>query len=170
VIAGTDLLGKLAGLLLLACIIFAMIVMVFAPIEMMQKADAETWPSRRGVITTSTASDARNARNIFPWWRVEICGTYRDNGEDFCITRIRFGRLEYADSRASALEKVAKYPIGREVDVYYSPQNPKLTVLVAKSSWGEMIALVAIVGFFLLLPVLLWVFRKQIEPGRYGRV
>ena len=147
-----------------------MIVMVFAPIEMMQKADAETWPSRRGVITTSTASDARNARNIFPSWRVEICGTYRDNGEDFCITRIRFGRLEYADSRASALEKVAKYPIGREVDVYYSPQNPKLTVLVAKSSWGEMIALVAIVGFFLLLPVLLWVFRKQIEPGRYGRV
>lgn len=63
---------------------------------------------------------------------------------------------------------VADYPVGREIDVYYSPKDPRETVLEARSSWREMYILLGLGIGFLLLPLFLWIFRKRIEPERYG--
>lgn len=160
-------LGKLIGFVLLCGIVFGLFIVVVAPIEMLKKAEAETWPSRKAIITKSYSSHKRGIRNLL-YWNPEICGTYLDNGEKFCAARVRYGGFRFGEGEASARAAVAKYPVGREVDVYYSPENPKETVLEARSSWDEMLILFTLGIVFLLLPVCLWLFRKKLEPERYG--
>lgn len=167
-----NILGKITGFVLLAGIVLGLFVIVTIPFEMIKKADAETWPARKGVITISYASHKRGSggrHGNSMYWQAEICGAYNDNGERFCVDRIRYGGFRFGEGEASARETVAKYPVGREVDVYYSPDAPEETVLEAISPWTEMHTLLGLGIGFLVLPVILWMFRKQIEPERYGR-
>ena len=159
-------LAKLAGYVMLAGILYGLFVVIVVPISMIEKAAAESWPSRRGTITLSYASHRRGARNT-AYWFPEICGTYQDTGERFCVTRVRFGRIRWSEGKAQAEEAVAKYPVGREVDIHHAPGNPRNTVLEAVSPWTELYTLLGIGVAFLMLPVVLWVFRKRIalEPG-----
>lgn len=164
--------GQLIGFLLLTGIVFGLFAVVAAPIEMFQKARAESWPARKGVVTVSYARQQRGGfgRNPSgPYWTGEICGKYLDSGEMFCIARVRYGGFRFGAGKASALATVARYPVGREIEVYYDPEDPKETVLEPRSSWREMFTLLGLGIGFLLLPVFLWLFRKQIEPERYGR-
>ena len=164
--------GKLIGFVLLAGIVFGLFVVVVAPIEMYKKAQAESWPSRKAMVTKSYASHRRGGGSLrhgsSMYWAVEVCGAYKDNGEKFCVARIRYGGFRWGEGKSAAFEEVAKYPVGREVDVYFSPEDPKETVLEAVSPWTEMLALFGLGMVFLLLPVFLWVFRKKLEPQRYG--
>lgn len=131
-----DFVEKLIGVLLLLGIIFGLFAVVVGPIEMFKKAGAETWPSRRAVITRSTLRSVSGSglgpkRQLF--WRAEICGGYQDDGQPFCVSRIRYGASQIG--KAASLETVARYPAGREVDIYHDPGNPQETVLEARSSW-----------------------------------
>jgi len=164
-----DIGGKLMGVVVLAGILFGVFVVLFIPAELLQKADAESWPSRKGTITTSYASyHASFSRSGSPFWRAEICGTYDDSGERFCARHIRFGGFRFGDGKAGVMETVARYPVGRRVDVYFSPDDPKETLLEARSSWQEMFTLLGLAVAFLVLPILLWLFRKKIDPRRYA--
>jgi hypothetical protein len=164
--------GKLIGFVLLAGLLFGLFVVVLIPIEMIKKADAEGWPSRKGVVTKSFTTHHRESAGrsgTAPYYTADVCGTYKDNGEKFCVARIRYGGFRFGDGKTSALETVARYPPGSEVDVYHSPDDPKATVLEASSSWTEMFVLLGLGIGFLLIPVVLWLFRRKIEPERYGR-
>ena len=161
-------LGKFAAFVLLAGIAFGLFVVVVLPFTMFEKAQAEAWPSRKGVITLSYAHHKRSWTNGW-YWRPELCGTYKDDGQRFCVVRVRYGSFRFGEGKAQALEAVARYPVGREVDVYYAPDDPGKTVLEAISPWTEMFTLLGFGIGFLLLPVLLWLFRKRIEPERYAR-
>ena len=164
-----DIVMKLMGYVILAGIVFGLFVVVVAPFEMFKKMEAESWPSRKGVITLSYASYISGFGSTgSPHWKAEICGNFNDNGERFCVRHVRFGGFRFGEGKESAFETVARYPVGREVDIYYSPDNPKETVLEARSSWNEMFVLMGLGIGFLLLTVLLWAFRKEIEPERYG--
>jgi len=155
---------KILGYVILAGLLFGLFIVVTIPFEMYKKAEAEKWPSRRGVVTTSYAHLNRGSAGRSgsgPWWRAEVCGNYSDNGERFCVSRIRYGGFRWGAGKAQAFETVARYPVGREVDVYYSPKNPRDTVLEAHSSWQEMKTLLGLGIGFLLLPVIPWLFRKR---------
>ncbi len=105
------IIGKLAGFVLLAGIAFGLFVIVVAPIEMFKKAQAETWPSRKGVITLSYALHHRGSAGKSsggPYWTAEICGSYLDNSERFCVSRVRFGGFRCGEGKADALEAVAR--------------------------------------------------------------
>ena len=162
-IAMKRILLKLLGYVLLAGILFGLFTIVAVPIEMAKMAAAEKWPSRKGLITKSFA-DRHSSNRRAPWWRAEICGTYKDNGETFCVRRVRYGGFRFGSGEADARDAVVKYPVGREVDIYYSPSSPKETVLEVRTSWNSMVTLLGLGIGFLLLPVLLWLFRKQLEP------
>lgn len=165
--------GKVIGFLLLAGILFGLFVLVTAPFEMLKKSEAESWPSRPGVVTKSYASYHRGSASKHgggPYWKAEICGTYKDTQEKFCVSRIRYGDFRFGAGQASALETVAKYPAGSEVNIHYSPEDPKETVLEARSSWTEMLVLLGLGAGFLALPLLLWIFRKRIDPKKYGEI
>ena len=158
-------LGKLAGLLLLCGILFGAFVVAVAPFEMVKKSQAELWPSRNAIITKSYANHKRSSKGGL-YWHPEICGTYNDSGESFCVKRVRYGTFRMGEGQASALEDVARYPVGRVVKVYYDPEHPTDTILEARSSWREMTILFGLGIACLLMPVLLWLFRKKLEPER----
>jgi hypothetical protein len=164
-----DVFLKVLGYVLFAGLAFGLFVVAVIPYEMYRKSQAETWPSRAGVITKSFTSRQSGSagRTGAPYVKAELCGTYKDNGEAFCVTRVRYGGFRFGEGRGSADETVARYPVGTPVDIHYSPDDPKETVLEASSPWTEMFILLGLAVAFLLLPVLLWLFRKQIEPGRY---
>jgi Protein of unknown function (DUF3592) len=165
----SNTLEKIAGVVILLGILFGLLLVLVIPYEMFRKADAENWSSsRKGVITQSYANrrvDVSAGRRGVSW-RSEICGTYQDNGERFCVSHVSYGDFGW---EARAREVVAKYPVGREVDVYYSPDNPKETILEPVSPWTQIFTFLGLGIGFLLLPVVLWAFRKKIEPNRYGR-
>lgn len=103
------------------------------------------------------------------YWSTEICGIYADNGEKFCISRVRYGDFRWGEGKAAALADVAKYPVGRSVNVYYAPDNPRATLLEAISPWTPLLTLLGLGVAGLLLPLILWLFRHRIDPARYPR-
>jgi hypothetical protein len=133
------------------------------PFEMRQMADAREWPSRKGIITKSAASRKINLLQR-PYWAVEICGSYKDNGVGFCVSRVRYGEFRLDEGEASSLAAVAKYHVGKEVDVFYSPHDPGKTVLEPDAPWTTMVAALALGIGLLLLPVLLFVIRMARAP------
>lgn len=162
------ILGRIFGFFLLCGIVFGLFTIVVAPFEMYKKAAAESWPSRKAIVTKSFVSSSRDRKQGVTW-QPGLCGTYVDNGESFCVGRFRYGGFRWGAGRRSAMEAAAQYAVGQEVDVYYAPDNPRETVLQARSSWQEMYTLVGLAIFFLLIPFFLWLFRKRLEPEHYGR-
>ncbi len=162
-------LQKSMATLLFVGLLFGLFVVVFIPFEMYKKAQAESWPSRKGVITLSTAtrhSERAGRTGTVPYYTAEVCGIYKDNGEKFCVDRIRYGGFRFGAGKDAARETVARYPAGREIDVYHDPDEPQTTVLEASSPWTEMFVLLGIAFGFLVIPLLLWLFRKTIGPRR----
>jgi hypothetical protein len=60
------------------------------------------------------------------------------------------------------MEDVAKYPKGANVKIYYSPNDPLDTVLEPFAPWDTMIITLAGGVGLVLLPVMLYLFRKQL--------
>lgn len=160
--------GDFLAAVLLMGIFFGLFVLVTVPFEMLKKAKAESWPSRPGIVTLSYASQKSGSvgrSGSAPYFKPEICGTYRDNGERFCVWRIRYGGFRFGGGKRQALETIAKYPVGSNVSVYFSPDDPKETVLEAVSPWREMYTLLGLGTFFLVLPFVLWLFGRKATPS-----
>ena len=160
-----NILGKIFGSVLLCCILFGLFVLVTVPFEIYQKTVAESWPSRKAIVTKSFASSNRDRKEGVTW-RPVLCGTYKDSGESFCVGRFRYGGFRFGTGKRSAVEAAAKYSPGQDVDIYYSPDNPEKTVLEARSSWDEIFILVGLAFFFLLIPVFIWLFRKKHKSSK----
>jgi hypothetical protein len=154
------ILGTLLGAVILLWFLLGVLVIVFMPFELWRMADAQTWPFREGVITKSVASPQGSARRTL--WTPAIRVAYRDTGEEVWITRVRYGefRLRGAE-RASAEADVARYRPGAVVRVYYSPANPKETLLEPFAPWTTMIVISSIGATGVLVPVVLFLFRKR---------
>lgn len=147
---------------LLAGIVFGLFVVVAMPFELVPKHAAESWPARPWRITESYVDAERGSRGRY--YRPVICGVYADSPQRVCATRIRYGGFRFGEGRRQAEEAVARYPEGREVLLYFDPDDPRTTVIEARSPWTEMLTLLALALAFLMLPLLLWRFRRQAPP------
>jgi hypothetical protein len=161
-------LHKALATILFAGLMFGLFVIVFIPFEMYKKSQAESWPSRSGVVTLSTAtrhSGSAGRTGAAPYYTADVCGIYEDNGEKFCVDRIRYGGFRFGAGKDAARDTAARYPVGSKVDVYHDPDDPRTTVLEASSPWTEMLVLLGLAIGFLLVPLFLWLLRK-IAPRR----
>ena len=155
-----NILAKAGGCVLLAGLLFAVFVVITVPFEMTRMVSAESWPARKAIVMTSYAS-RKSTTGRAAFWRPEICGRYTDNGERFCVTRVSFGTFRFGSGEAEARATSAKYPEGLEIDVYYSPDNAKETILDPHPSWNAMLTLLALSAGFFAIPVVLWLLRKH---------
>jgi hypothetical protein len=129
------------------------------PFELYRMARARTWPSREGVITRSFVSPHGSAWRTT--WRAAIRGTYRDTGEEFWITRVRYGEFRLRGDRSAAEADAARYRPGTVVRVYHSPHDPKETLLEPFAPWTAMVVLGGIGLVGLLVPAVLFLFRRR---------
>ncbi len=151
--------GQAVGVAILLGFLFGVLVLVFMPFELYRMAQARSWPSREGVVTRSFASPQGAAWKTT--WRAAIRGIYRDTSEEFWVTRVRYGDFRMRGDRSGAEADAAKYRPGTVVRVYFSPDNAKETLLEPSPPWTTVIVITAIGAVGLLLPAVLFVFRKS---------
>lgn len=153
---------KLLGIVILLGFLVGLLAIIFVPVEMYKMHQARGWPSRDGTITHSSATLGRGGFRKAASWRPDIGGIYHDKGEKFWISRVRYGGFKWGAGKAAAIEDVAKYPVGAKVKIYYSLTRPKDTILEPFAPWDTMIIALAVGVGWVLLPVVLYLLRKQL--------
>lgn len=122
-------------------------------------AEAQHWPTQRGVITHSYARRVRGAQNRL-YWDVEIAGYYLGTKQKFGVQRIGYGFEFSVNSQKRAERFAARFPVGTELDVYHPPERPGFALLVRNNSPRPTWIALGIGLFFGLLPVLLYVYGR----------
>jgi hypothetical protein len=92
------------------------------------------WPNVEGIIEESSLSSAGND-DLFP----QITFRYSINGETFQDT-LKFSR-DITPTQEFAKSYVEKYPVGRQVQVYYDPSQPARATLEPGSGQGDWLVL-----------------------------
>jgi len=157
------MIGQCLGFAVLTGFILGLFFTVTVPFELRRMAEARGWPSQKGIITKSIASRKISLLQR-PYWAAEICGLYKDNGVGFCVSQVRYGEFRFGEGEAASLAVVAKYPVGEDVDVYYSPYEPTTTILEPHASPSTMVNTFALGIGLVFLPVLLFVLRRALAP------
>lgn len=144
------------GMAILFWFFLGVLVIVFIPFELRSMAQARDWPSRPGTITESYTLQTTSGVGRGPWFKPSIRGTYDGTGENFFITRVRYGGFTWGSGKRQSDEYVAKYPAGMKVAVFHDPNDPRETILEPDAPWDAMLILstVGIAGF--LLPFVLY--------------
>jgi len=151
---------KVLGISILLGFFVGLIAIVFVPVEMSKMSEAQTWPSRTGIITHSSASEVFSKRRGNHWAYV-IRGTFSDTGEVFVITKVRYGDFYLGKGKSRSLDVVARYPRGSVVQIFYSPSHPDRMILEPFATWNEMFIVLGIGIGLVLLPFMLYLFRKR---------
>jgi hypothetical protein len=107
------------------------------------------WPAANGTIKSSSTERIGGKRVRY---RINILYEYSVNGKIFTGTGVAFGLG--AAGAATAGGFVARYPVGKEVKVFYSPDHPEEAVLepgVVGQSWCCLIvgSLFTALGFLI---------------------
>lgn len=114
--------------------------------------ESQKWSSAAGRITESyvrredsTDSDGYPTTSYYP----EVQFTYEFLGSEYAGNKIAFGG-SMGGGQKKAQESLAQYPVGKDVIVYYDPNNPGDAVLERRVS-GNVFLIVGIV--FLVISV-----------------
>ncbi len=132
---------KAAGLLLM---IFAAFFILPSVYEIDQATQAADWTPRRAVITQAEIAQYGGGRaHDIPLHAIDMQGRFLDTDEGFSVERIAFGGFNDADQIRAIVEQ---HPVGSELVVYASPDDPHRVVLVKNADIGAMIAMIALGG------------------------
>lgn len=128
------------------------IILVVGNVRARKRADAsQNWPNTTGRIllsetrTSQTRDDDGNlqAPAYFPYVEYD----YILNGQVYKSHKLTFGSHETFTARATAASRLAPYPVGANVTLYYNPENPGDSVLerrAPKSKSGLVVGIIFI--------------------------
>ena len=122
--------------------------------NILQNARAsESWPTADGIVTRSQVSHSTDAEGGDSY-QPQVTYTYSAINSTYENNTIKFGENSYS-SRKKADGIAASYPVGKNVTVYYDPQQPIKSVLEPGVSGGSYIVLG--IGIFFILITLVTV-------------
>ncbi len=93
---------------------------------------SDAWPSTEGVVVVSKV---RRSGNTQPGDRrykftPQVEYRYAVAGSEYASKRIDFSSVTVSHKNSGrAMQVVNRYPVGKQVDVYYDPGNPAFAVL-----------------------------------------
>ena len=154
-----NMIRQFFGFVVMAGFVLGLFFTVSVPFELRRMAEARRWPSQPAVVTKSAVSRKISLLQR-PYWVAEICGVYKTNDVGFCISRVRYGEFRLGEGESASLAAAAKYPVGKEVHVYYSPSDPNTTILEPHASPLTMVLTLALGVVLILLPALLHILRS----------
>ena len=96
---------------------------------------SSTWPVAEGVITAAEVVRRSGSGDSGPTYRPDISYDYTVDGVTRHGDRIYFGGAVSTSNRGWARGIVERYPVGRQVTVHYSPDDPALAVLEPGMTW-----------------------------------
>ena len=159
----TTLLCGFGGVLLL--VVFGGIA-IFSGIKNKRKAESsKSWPKAIGEITrnyvqenTDTDEEGYTTHTYTP--RLEY--RYQVGNQTYSSSRISFGATTSYGRRKKAEEKIAQFPVGVRIAVYYNPQKPDEATLQqsAKGTVTGIVigAILVVVGLCVVMPAILYAF------------
>lgn len=108
--------------------------------SILQNARASTnWPTAEGVITESEVTHHRDSEDGDSY-QPEVAYQYTVGNQRHESYMIKFGENSYS-SRGRAEDIAATYAVGRQVAVYYDPEQPGRSVLEPGVTGGSYIVL-----------------------------
>jgi hypothetical protein len=120
------------------------------------------WPTAEGIVTRSEVTHSTDADGD-DTYRPEVTYEYSVQNRSYENYTIKFGENSYSSQR-QAEEIGARYPLGRQVAVYYDPADPGRSVLEPGVSGGSYIVLgvgVLFVAVALVTAPLAFIFRSR---------
>lgn len=110
---------KIVGLLALV---------VFGARQALEMGDARKWPSTTGVISSSHITHSTDTSRHRDEYEVRVTYSYVVEGVQYQGDRLEI-RPTKTSSERFAERELADYPVGKQVPVYYNPQEPERSVL-----------------------------------------
>lgn len=108
------------------------------------------------LFTDISMSSGRKTTNYSP----VVKYSYEVNGKKFENSRIGLARFTYSSTEAAG-EVVAKYPLNKNIPVFYLPENPQTAYLDIKEAGnGEMVIFLSILEMLFFTPII-WLIRRQ---------
>lgn len=126
---------------------------------MVQSIRCESWPSTEGVILTSQMK-SHSGDEGGTTYSASICYDYKVSDVHYTSTRWAIGAMSSSSSYAQ--EILSRYPAGKKVTVYHSPDEPKEAVLETGIHGGTWICLAVGTVFVLAGCMILQLFRKAL--------
>ena len=134
---------------------FSMLLGVF--MGMRKSKESRQWPAASGKITESATQGSFEQTGRGGMWieRPKLSYTYTVDSKEYEGHSIGVAEMGSA-SKQDAQEKIAPYPVGKEVMVFYNPRNPDEAIL-EKQSGANTFVFLGIVGTILLtIGILIW--------------
>ncbi len=110
---------------------------------------SKKWPTTSGVVVVSkmrTKKEVRKYQDVIHY-TPEVEYKYRIDGIPYTCERVFFG--QYSDDRSFAEDMLKRYPAGKQVLVYYDPEDPENAVL--EPGAGSLKGLIAGAGIVLII-------------------
>jgi hypothetical protein len=114
--------------------------------DLLSGLQSERWPVTEGTIQ-SAAINRHVAGRGGHTYDVDISYSYQINGQNFLGNQLAFGDIDWFSSQNQTI--LARYPVGKKIQVHYSPNNPQLAVLEA-GIVGETWLCLGVGAFFIL--------------------
>lgn len=157
-------LGKLLGWTILLGFLVGIVLLGGTTAELVAMDDAASWPARVAVVDISrpyhhAGGKLRGSRG--PHWEAQIRCRYLDNGESVWIRHVRRGDFTLGQGESTVRAAIARYPVGTRVNVSHDPEHPASTLLEPHAPRDTMHRLRLLGGLLFVLPLVLWLFRKQ---------
>ncbi len=102
--------------------------------------ESRNWPCVEGRITESTVQVTR--RHHSTSYSPQVAYTYSVMGQAYFSTAVTIGATRTFSSYAKVQARLAKYPLGQTVSVYYDPQQPAQATLepgATGGAWGTVL-------------------------------
>ncbi|HOV91443.1 MAG TPA: DUF3592 domain-containing protein [Syntrophorhabdaceae bacterium] len=124
---------------MLLFVLGGLVVLVYGISLIYEAISSYTWPVCKGKIITSEVSLRKNIKggSIDKTYTAHVIYEYNVNDILFTNDRIFWG--QYNSGIKSLMQNIVdKYPVGKEVSVYYDPRKPKNAVLERNINWATI--------------------------------
>jgi len=134
--------------------------LVFGKPILEQAKTSEEWPQTPGAILVSELEESRSDEGT-RMYSAHVVYRYDLDGGSFESDRVWFGGDYSTSDRSEMSEVVRRYPVGADVMVYYSPDDPSQSVLMPGAYLSSYILFVigmvflSVAGLLLLIYVVL---------------
>lgn len=144
---------------LLGVVFFAMGsgVLIYGVRNLLLADASRNWPTVKGKVTVSKMGTHRGDKSTT--YSADVAYDYTVNGTRYTGDRVTFGSVS-TSSTARARRVLNRYPKGKEVTVYYNPEDPEQSVL-EPGIHGATWFLPAFGLLFAVVGAAVFVFRKK---------
>lgn len=88
------------------------------------------WPKSTGVVRKSLITEQKTKNEVR--YEVEVAWTFKANEKTYIGNNAMLSGREYFNFFFTADRKIKKYPVHKEIAVYYNPDNPQESVAERK--------------------------------------